>query len=884
MCSSDLKLSFVELYNRGHATVDIGGWALTGGAFYELPRGWKIKPGEFLAIAEDASLLRRLHGNIDVTGNWSGRLGRDGDLVRLVDARGNLVCEVDYRCGGDWPELTHGAGSSMELIHPALDGSLPSAWRDSDESTRSEWRTYSCSGTNLQLRTEGAPTDFKELHFHLVGDSHIAVRNIQVRLNGEGTNLLVNADRLSTNGLSAGGWLAQGNHGASYMTNGELHLVADGHGDNRPNRVELDCLALEKGQRYEIRFEARWISGNPRLVTQTWDHSLGDSFLITPPATLGTPGRKNSRWLASPPPQVDALRHSPAVPKSKETVKVTVQVTSATRLPAGAVQLFHRPDSDAGNRPWQAKEMFDDGTSGDEVAGDGLFTALLPEYHSQGQVVQFYVEATGAGGSSTRIPRHGSEWPAMFVMDDRNLPRDLRLARYVISAFDYGAIGGGNSPKYGYRFPRLSNHYFNCTFIHDEREIVYAAEIRTAGSPWTRSGDLSRSKVKLPHDHAFREHTKLTYDNDAEGGNRYHNRLVRYWLYLLGEPVNENEFVRYLINTSGPMLREEVEPVGNEFLDRIWPRGHNGDLYRIDDEWWFSDTWGQSSQDANWVYKGTDSATRYRTEWMKRSNEAQDDFSALIQLFKLISDGKTSREQLESLLDPDALAKTIVARGYIGDWDTFVMHRGKNAYLYRRPTDGRFQFLHWDSDLGFDVTGSFWGGRVEFWMNKPWNRRLWAAYMVELLQHYTKNSARLDAWFQAEEDASPSFNVDAAAYRNFCAVREVKAREALGANLKLDFKITAVNGVTTNSAPPFTTSAKEVTLTGVAPYGVLHVFPEPRPTHRAEWITDTTWKLSSVPLTVGENTFKIVGVDQMGRTVKDLSVTVVRSVPQAGGR
>ena len=49
-------------------------------------------------------------------------------------------------------------------------------------------------------------------------------------------------------------------------------------------------------------------------------------------------------------------------------------------------------------------------------------------------------------------------------------------------------------------------------------------------------------------------------------------------------------------------------------------------------------------------------------------------------------------------------------------------------------------------------------------------------------------------------------------------------------------------------------------------------------------ITDTTWKLSSVPLTVGENTFKIVGVDQMGRTVKDLSVTVVRSVPQAGGR
>lgn len=878
------KLGFVELHNRGRAVVDIGGWAITGGAYYELPRGWKIRPGEFLAIAEDASLLRRTHGNIDVTGNWSGKLAHGGDLVRLVDDRGNLVCQVDYRTGGDWPERTRGGGSSMELIHPALDGSLPSAWRDSDESAKSEWRAYSFTGTNFQIRTEGAPTDFKELHFHLVGDAHIALRNIQLLLNGEGTNLLVNADRLSTNGSSAAGWLTQGNHWASYLTNGELHLIADGHGDNRANRAELDCTALERGKRYEVRFEARWLSGNPRLIAQTWDHSLGDSFLITPPAALGTPGRKNSRWLPAPPPQVDALRHSPAVPKSKDTVKVTVNVTSTAKLPAGAVKLFHRPDSDTGNRPWQSKEMSDDGANGDELAGDGLFTALLPEYRANGQVVQFYVEANSADGAGTRIPRRGADWPALFVTDDRTIQRDLRVARQVISAFDHGAIGGGNSPKYGFRFPRLSNHYFNCTFIHDEREIYYGGEIRTAGSPWTRGGDLSRSKVKLPADRAFREHTKTTYDNDADGGGRFHNRLVRYWLYLLGEPVNENEFVRYLVNTSGPMLREEVEPVGNDFLDRAWPRGRNGDLYRIDDEWWFSDAWGQSPQDATWIYKNSDSSIRYRTEWMKRSNEAQDDFTALIRLFKLISDPKTTREQLEALLDPDALARTIVARGYIGDWDTFVMHRGKNGYLYRRPTDGRFQFLHWDSDLGFDANQSFWGGRVDFWMNKPWNRRLWAAYMMELLEHYTRNSARLNAWLQAEEDASAAFTVDANAYRNFCAAREAKAREVLGPNAKLEFKLTAVNGVATNSTPPVTITGRTVTLAGVAPYGVLHVFAEHRPTQRAEWTSDTAWKLSDVPLTVGENTFKLVGTDPAGRVLRELKVTVVRTVSEAGGR
>ncbi|NBV23627.1 MAG: lamin tail domain-containing protein [Proteobacteria bacterium] len=268
------KLGFIELYNRGRVPVNVGGWAITGGTFCEIPRGWKIRPGEFLVVAEDVSTFRRIHEKVDVTGNWSDKLAHDGDLVRLVDDRGNLVCQVDYRTGGDWPELTRGGGSSMELIHPDLDGSLPSAWRDSDESSKSQWRTFSCTGTNLELRAEGAPTDFKELHLHLVGDAHIALRNIQVLKNGEGTNLLVNSTVRATNGSSASGWVAQGNHWASYVTNSELHLIADGHGDNRPNRAELDCPALTKGQRYEVRFEARWVSGTPRLIAQTWDHIM----------------------------------------------------------------------------------------------------------------------------------------------------------------------------------------------------------------------------------------------------------------------------------------------------------------------------------------------------------------------------------------------------------------------------------------------------------------------------------------------------------------------------------------------------------------------------------------------------------------------------------
>src|SRR5262249_5888977 len=135
-----------------------------------------------------------------------------------------------------------------------------------------------------------------------------------------GTNFIVNGTKLSDDGLSGKGWLCQGTHWASYMTNGELHLVSDGRGDNRPNRAEIDAIGMMKGDRCELKFNARWVYGNPRLIAQTWDHSIAGSFLIDVPANLGTPGKPNSCFSASPAPQVDFLSHNPPVPHTTNVV------------------------------------------------------------------------------------------------------------------------------------------------------------------------------------------------------------------------------------------------------------------------------------------------------------------------------------------------------------------------------------------------------------------------------------------------------------------------------------------------------------------------------------------------------------------------------------
>ncbi|GIT04717.1 MAG: hypothetical protein CM1200mP29_01280 [Verrucomicrobiota bacterium] len=39
-------------------------------------------------------------------------------------------------------------------------------------------------------------------------------------------------------------------------------------------------------------------------------------------------------------------------------------------------------------------------------------------------------------------------------------------------------------------------------------------------------------------------------------------------LYLRGHVVNENEMIWFTVNSSSPQMREEVEPVANDFLSR----------------------------------------------------------------------------------------------------------------------------------------------------------------------------------------------------------------------------------------------------------------------------------------------------------------------------
>jgi regulation of enolase protein 1 (concanavalin A-like superfamily) len=865
---------FVELYNRSGSAINLTGWKFSDGINFDFPLGSTIAANSYLVVAANKADMIAAYGAIPVIGNFTGTLKNGGELLRLEDNNGNLIDEVDYLPGGDWPNLADGDGSSMELRHPDMNNDVATAWGDSDESQKSTMQTFTY--TDVFERSTYLPlTSGQELHTHLVGDSHVILENISIKRNNTGSNLIANPAIMSPDNFSSKGWVCQGTHWASFMDAGKLNLIADGHGDNKANRAEVDmATAPIVGDNYTLSFDGRWVSGKSRIIFQTLDHGYGTTFLLPVPANLGTPGAANSTSLTTAAPTVAGIIHSPAVPSAGNPVTVSARITSAATLTS--VDVVHRLDNNTGSAAWLRTPMTNN--------GDGLYSAAISQYNTQGNIVQFYVEAK-AGAASTFQPRFGPARPAMWIVDNRTMPSVLMRERFIISEYDQAALttATGHSAAFGFNFPRPSNHFFNATFIANESEIFYNAEIRKSGSPFTRSdnANIDHGKWKLPGDRLFRGRHRNVIDASGtpEGSGTprfYDDRIARYFLYQLGLPTSEMEYVHSVVNTLGFKLRENQEPIANDFMDRNFAGGADGTLLRIDDEWRFTSDDGnaRSSRNADWSYKNSENPIRYHSEWIMRSRENDYDYGNFTEFVRTLDENTFDEATINRMADADMLCISAAVRGYDADWDTLTVDRGKNAYFFR-PKEGKgWMLIHWDGDRVFERSGqAIIGGRtgIPTYFNKPYIKRRLNYYLTKLLDEHTKNSARTLAWMQAEEVAVAGSGVitSTAHYTNWFTIRESLAR---------NFVTTAVNNtpfaVTTSNA---TTSNNTINLNGTAPPAVYAVRIAGQPHATFVWNDTRIWSLNGIVLQTGANILNVEGIDHDGNIVQQLQFNITKS-------
>ncbi|MCH2061569.1 MAG: lamin tail domain-containing protein, partial [Verrucomicrobiales bacterium] len=160
---------FIELHNTDPDNpVSLEGWRFTKGVNFEFGPQAVIAPGGYVVIAANLAEFNAKYPDLaEPLGNWEGQLSNSGERIKLVNAEGDEVDEIEYSDQGDWAvrvrETSSGengwgwssaaddASHSLELNNPALINGNGQNWASSIEAQGTP------GGPNSRLSEDIAP-------------------------------------------------------------------------------------------------------------------------------------------------------------------------------------------------------------------------------------------------------------------------------------------------------------------------------------------------------------------------------------------------------------------------------------------------------------------------------------------------------------------------------------------------------------------------------------------------------------------------------------------------------------------------------------------------------------------------------------------------------
>ncbi|MBM3839602.1 MAG: hypothetical protein FJ398_16860 [Verrucomicrobia bacterium] len=887
---------YLELYNKGAAPVDLSGWKFVAGIDFTFPPGTRLPPDGYLVVAKNAEHLRSNHSHLNASntvGDFRGRLSNQGQKLTLAmpdkltraeaptGATNTILVvadEVAYGTGGRWGKWAREGGSSLELIDPRSDNQLASNWADSDETAKSEWTAIETTGV---LDNGIGPAD--TLHMLLMGEGGCLIDNVEV-IGPGGTNRISNPT--FDDGLD--GWVPQGSHGTSGLQSGGLggtsclHVRSSHRGDTGANRIRTRLRSpLASGNTGTLRARARWLRGFPEVLLRLRGNYLEAAQTLSLPKNLGTPGARNSRAVANAGPAIHDVNHFPVVPATNQTVLITARANDPDGI--ASVVLKYRVDP---GLSLVSVPMLDDGTAGDEIAGDRIYSAKIPAWPT-GTLVAFHVEATDQfpAPATTRFPADAPTRECLVRFGDPPPPGAFGTYRLWITQ--------ATATKWATRL-KLSNESLDATFVYGDHRAIYNIGALYSGSPYhspgytTPTGALCNYILVFPEDDRLLGVTdfKLTAPGNNPGDDETAQReQTAYWIAAqLGLPFNYQRNINLFVNgVRRGRIFEDSQIPNSEVIEEWFPNDANGELYKI--AGWFEFDDNVSNFQTTWTTLqrftttgGAKKLPRYRWNWQRRGAELST--SNYTNLFNLVdavnATGAAYTPSVESHIDVEQWMRIFAVEHVVGNWDSYGNNNGQNMFAYK-PPQGPWQLLIWDFDIVLGLGGYADGPTTSLFkavdpvitrMNShpPFRRAYWRALRDAAngpLQDLALN-ALLDAKYAAFRANGASIN-SPNAIKSYVASRRNYILQQLK-TVATDFAITS------NRGDDFATDESTLTLAGSAPVEVktIRINGTEYPT---TWTTVTNWSIK-VPLRPAMNTLALAGHDASGKLLPEHTAAI----------
>lgn len=116
------EFEFVELFNGGTTTLDLGGVTLAGGIDFTFTAGTTLAPGAYLVVVENAVAFASRYNGVTIAGEFGGKLSDDGERITLLTASGEVIESLDF--SNAWVPDTNGGGRSLTAINPMAQPAL----------------------------------------------------------------------------------------------------------------------------------------------------------------------------------------------------------------------------------------------------------------------------------------------------------------------------------------------------------------------------------------------------------------------------------------------------------------------------------------------------------------------------------------------------------------------------------------------------------------------------------------------------------------------------------------------------------------------------------------------------------------------------------------
>lgn len=442
---------FVELLSVSDGSVDLSGWRITGGIEFTFPNGTTLAPGGYVVVAEDPAVMATRFGYAKALGPFSGGLRSTGDSLILRDPDGHRRDEVSYGRGFPWPTGGGEGGYSIEKISPLLDGKHGGSWRLSAPMgavttlvpTAATWRylkgTKEASSPTTAWRATSfddstwlsgqTPIGYGETFLNTVlSDMSSSYSSVFLRIAFNVTDPKA-LGRLRLEAQIDDGmviWLNGTNVGRFNMasTSPAFNALAQSAVESQ------DFLPFDLGEASVLL-----VPGKNVLAIQFHNQSLAGSndafvearLLATATDRGPTPGAKNARYEANTPPLIDSVNHRPISPRTAEPITITARISDSDGISAVKLEyqlvdpgVYVRLTDPKYAQDWTAVPMKDDGTGGDAVAADGVYSALLDASLSKHRrLIRYRITATDGKSVAIRVPYADDPQPnfALFVYD-----------------------------------------------------------------------------------------------------------------------------------------------------------------------------------------------------------------------------------------------------------------------------------------------------------------------------------------------------------------------------------------------------------------------------------------------------------------------------------